>query len=176
MIKRKNITVRNSPQFIDDFVCNLSEQQFSNDELKKLNKGLNFSVQTKSVPLADVIVDIETILKFKPLAVQNEIRDATKDIVLKLSSDKRHRKRSEIDFDKAIQELKAKDCVYVKADKGNKVVIMNKRDYEDRALQLINECGYQKLNRSPLSKMITQAHILRKNISSNFGERFKWRL
>lgn len=41
----RNSTIQN-PQFIDDFVCNESNENFTENELQLLNKGLNFTPST----------------------------------------------------------------------------------------------------------------------------------
>lgn len=174
--KEKEQHTRASRGSIEDVVCNLSQNQFSEDEMMLLNKGLNFSIRPDHQAMVDVIVDIETVLKFKPAVVQNEIRSATRDILNELNSSNIRRHNNDSNFNKAIESLRSKDCVYVKADKGNKVVIMDKSDYDSRANKLITECNYKKLNKTPLNTMIKQANDIRKEISSCFGERFKWRL
>nr|CAI5821272.1 unnamed protein product [Callosobruchus analis] len=57
---------------------------------------------------------------------------------------------------KAIASLKEKDCFYLKADKGNKVVILDKKDYFDRVDKLVEEDPYKKITKNPLSKMVNQ--------------------
>nr|CAI5849577.1 unnamed protein product [Callosobruchus analis] len=57
---------------------------------------------------------------------------------------------------KAIASLKEKDCFYLKADKGNKVVILDKKDYFDRVDKLIEEGPYKKITKNPLPKMVNQ--------------------
>lgn len=59
----------------------------------------------------------------------------------------------------------------VKADKGNKVVILNSADYDNRVRAVIEECSYKKVNRSPLPKMIRESDELRKEVSKTFGKR-----
>lgn len=72
-----------------------------------------------------------------------------------------------------IKNSRAKDCVYIKADNGNKIVILDQSDYD--GINSINECAYKNLLKSSLNKIITQANDIRKEISKAFGERFKWR-
>lgn len=64
----------------------------------------------------------------------------------------------------------------MKADKGNKIVVIGKKEYDDRVWKLIADNNYKEQKSSPLNKMITAANEVRKEISSMFGERFKWRL
>lgn len=55
---------------------------------------------------------------------------------------------------KIMMNLKKKDVVYTEADKGNKLVIMNKSDYENRVIDLIEKCQYKKVPKCPLPKLI----------------------
>lgn len=70
------------PKFIDDFVLNLSSEQFSEDEIALLNKGLNYTPKPNGPHLMESIVDIETFLKFKPDHIKEEIRTVAKTAIL----------------------------------------------------------------------------------------------
>lgn len=70
-----------------------------------------------------------------------------------------------------IKNLKKKKCVYVKADKGNKVVILDSADYENRVNKLISDCSYKKVKRNPLPKMVKESDETRKIVSEKFGKR-----
>ena len=59
--------------------------------------------------------------------------------------------------------------MYVKADKGNKLVILNKNDYENRMLSVIEKCEYKVISKNPLPKMIRDSNDLIKKVSSVFG-------
>lgn len=61
--------------------------------------------------------------------------------------------------------------MYVKADKGNKLVILSKEDYNSRVIDLINECNYKKLTRSPLPSMVRQSDKLGQKIGCVFAPR-----
>jgi hypothetical protein len=49
-----------------------------------------------------------------------------------------------------------KDCYFLKADKGNSVVVLDKSDYVARVEKLLDEDPYKKLERTPLPKMKRQ--------------------
>lgn len=63
---------------VDDFVINLSSEIFSEKELELLNYGLKFNVKPICDPVVDVVVDIETALKFKSESVKHHIRSGAK--------------------------------------------------------------------------------------------------
>lgn len=158
------------PQFIPDFIHNESSVSFSEDELNLLNKGLKFTPKPPHMPLLDTVVDIETCLKFKVPSIQHDIRTTASAIIdlSKQSYKVTSTSKKQID---TIKNLKEKDVVYVKADKGNKIVILDKNDYKERVNNLIINCKYQKVTKNPLPKMIRDSDVLRKRISENFGSR-----
>lgn len=120
------------------------------------------------------VVDIETLLKYELPSVQSDIRATAKNVIVET------KKTGTINDKKLIlakeqmrilKSLKQKDVVYVKADKGNQVVILNKSDYDNRVLQLINECKYKEIKRNPLKKMIREVNSFRQRVRTIFGDR-----
>ena len=61
--------------------------------------------------------------------------------------------------------------MYTKADKGNKVVILDCDDYDNKVKKLIDDCSYKKVKRNPLPKMISESDETRKIVSDLFGKR-----
>ena len=70
-----------------------------------------------------------------------------------------------------IKNLKDKSVYYVKADKSNSVVILNKDDYDERVMDLIKECKYTETKRNPLKQMVRESNKLRQKIKTVFSER-----
>lgn len=64
-----------------------------------------------------------------------------------------------------------KDVVYVKADKGNQIVILDKNNYEQRVIVLIAKCGYKQVKRNPLQTMVREVDCVRQIITKVFSER-----
>lgn len=157
------------PHFISDFVINESDESFSSEELDLLNKGLKFTPAPTKLPLLDTIVDIETVLKYKVPSTQNDIRTKTVDILD--TKNETNTTKTAIDHARVIDSLKKKDVVYVKADKSNNLVILNKNDYDQRVEQLITECNYTEVKRNPLKKMIRETNALRQKIKQVFSDR-----
>lgn len=128
-------------------MINESSEHFDEGELNLLNKGLKFTPKPVKLKTIETIVDIESMLKFKLPSIQNDIRKTSFDVIQR---SKRKCKKSNESAKKqleTIKKLKEKDVVYVKADKGNQVVILDKSDYEERVNQLIDECGYKKIKK-----------------------------
>lgn len=63
----------------------------------------------------------------------------------------------------------------MKADKGNKLVIMNKEDYDEKLQNTINDSNFKILNRTPLPGMIRDSRNLIKSIQEIFAVP-KWKL
>ena len=53
-----------------------------------------------------------------------------------------------------VKELREKPVFYIKADKGNKIVIMDKDDYDEQMSQKINNGPYRQLRANPLPDMV----------------------
>lgn len=172
LIDNKTTTNMCTPAMVPDFVCNQSDVIFSDSELALLNKGLKYTPKPNNIPLVEAIVDIESALKYRTYSVQSDIRRTTTNVIDNLHRD-RHTVNNEFDI---IKKLKESDCFFIKADKGNKIVILNKTDYDDRMIKLINESAYDEIRRNPLPKMIRECDDLRKSVSDTFGFRFKWKL
>lgn len=111
------------PKMIPDFVVNLSNEHFAENELNLLNRGLKYTPKPNDVNITDSIVDIETILKYKLPSIQNAIRTKAKEVIENLETKKTKQFNDQFEI---IDSLKKKNCVYVKADKGNKLVVLDK--------------------------------------------------
>ncbi|XP_055306468.1 uncharacterized protein LOC129570775 [Sitodiplosis mosellana] len=168
MLQRISKQKRKKPELLPNFVINESSVQFCEEELNLLNKGLKFTPKPMKIPLLETVVDIETTLKYKVPSIQNDIRKTAAKVIddsevhTSGETEKQHR---------IIGNLKKKDVVYVKADKSNSVVILDKCEYERRVLDLIKECNYKQVNRNPLNKMIRETDELRQRIKVAFSDR-----
>lgn len=131
------------------------------------------------MPLLETVVDIETILKYRTNAVQCDIRGKSLDVIASIiDSNKKKKSTNSKAFNdrRTLKQLKEKDCFYLKADKGNKICIMNQHDCNDRMQQLISENPYNEINKNPLLKMIRESDTIRQSIAKIFGTRFKFSL
>lgn len=166
--KYKGNSVQRKPEFLPDFVINRSNETFSEDELMLLNKGLKYSPKPSKVPLLPIVLDVETVLKPKIYTVKENIRKRTLDVLKSTPQQRIYTQTNEFE---TVKQLREKECYYVKADKGNKLVIMNKSDYDTSILNLIDECNYKQVRRNPLPKMIRECDELRQSIKNVFGPR-----
>lgn len=69
-----------------------------------------------------------------------------------------------------MESLQQKDVYYIKADKGNSLIIIDKLDYDDRMLDHISSGNYSKIKVNPLRKMVNNARKVIQNIVQIFGD------
>lgn len=171
LISNSKRSEKQKPQTIPDFVINQSDASFSESELELLSKGLKYSPTPKKIPLVPIVIDIETAIQPKMNSAKDEIRRTVANVIDNaILIANKNKKKNEFQI---VENLKKKDCVYMKADKGNKLVVMNKNHYDQNMLKLIEECQYKKVKSNPLPKMIRECDELRKSISKTFGVYWK---
>lgn len=184
LVQNKSINKTSKPVQIEDFVKNLSSEQFNETELNLLNYGLKFAIKPIKDPVVDVVVDIETILKYKSENVKHHIRSGTKHVLKEYKQQNIDVKSCKLDnIHTTIECLKKKQVYYLKADKGNSIIIMDKSDYDVKMLELITSGDYITVRRSPLNKMIKNSREMIKKISEVFkdekghiNKKLKWKL
>lgn len=75
-----------------------------------------------------------------------------------------------------VKNLKSKNCFYVKADKGNTVVILDKNDYHSRVSELINTGPYVKIPKSPINQMVNLTKQTLKNCPNILDQKTRFSL
>ncbi|XP_058839239.1 uncharacterized protein LOC131694763 [Topomyia yanbarensis] len=164
------------PQIIDNFVINLSSTQPSQAELDLLNKGLNYAAPPSHPPLAETVNNIESAIQYNSFTSKSAIRHDLEHCFPDEVNRRSEEQRSSTDVSNVIRELKARDVVYSRADKGNAVVIMDKQDYDRRVLDMIStgpyeECKYKNGKpKDPLNVMIEEANTVRQKVARLMGE------
>ena len=116
-----------------------------------LEKGLKFAIASRKIPTAEIVAAVE-------------------ESISQLNDDRRHLVRAEVSsilrrakpppkniqkdvFNALIALKKDPDRLVLSADKGNCVVVMDKQQYHDKALSLLNDKStYAVLNSDPTSK------------------------
>lgn len=156
---------------VSDLVVNLSNENFSDNELELLNRGLNFAIKPTKTPILDAIVDIESAIQYRTFDVKKQVRDIAAPVIVEA---KRAATMNTTDNDsnkwnEALKSLKQRDVYYMKADKGNQVVVLNKIDYDVRMLNSIHEENFTICRKSPLNKMIKDAKSVIDILNQTFG-------
>ena len=144
-----------------NLVKNESSTTFTNEELNLLGKGLKHNLHTTKTAVEDVIAHIESAIQKEDDHIKDYIRNACLLRINRNISQPNH-KISDSDL-KIVKTLKQKNCYYLKADKGNTVVIMEKQDYYDRVSRLIETGPYLKVTRNPLNKSIADTKLALKS-------------
>jgi hypothetical protein len=109
-------------------VINIVENQvFNEKEMNFLNKGLKFSLPHVGSEVEQLVAGIEASIIRLNEPTKNHVREACPQVISKNLRKTSH-SQSE-NHNKVIKSLRRKDCFYLKADKGNKVVILDKEDY-----------------------------------------------
>lgn len=91
---------------------------------------------------------------------RNEMKPIIKDMKTKKPKNK--------NVVKTIKSLHGKDVYYLKADKGNKLVIMDKSDNENKMNELIRESKCIKIKTNPHKRMVNKSKELIKEVMVNF--------
>ena len=142
----------------DKIIINHSSYQLSDIEKTVLAKGLNFALPPKKLNYADYLTPYELLFRdIKELSVDDSILERVKVDMKKicLSSFENFTFKDELNITpdelKALKDLSSrKDIIIQKADKGNSVVILNKRDYIERMTEMLSDIDkFKKLNVKP---------------------------
>lgn len=144
----KNSSIR------EELVINKTDEQFNKNEIDLLNKGLKYALNNKDTPLEELIASIESNIKRFDFSTKEYIRNACK---IQITNNIEQNKNNIINNKdhKIINNLRKRDVFYLKADKGNKIVILNKADYFERVNNLITTGPYKEIKKTPLNKMTT---------------------
>ncbi|XP_062700128.1 uncharacterized protein LOC134284823 [Aedes albopictus] len=144
---------QNTTQELTGLVVNRSSEQFTEEQLTLLNKGLNYAVHSKP-DSTQTIIDIETAINTNNLQTPQiqEIRTQTANTIQNTQQNKLNKEH--LKEQRIIKELNQKPVFYLKADKGNKTVIMNKEDYDEIMNNKIQNGPYRKQRTDPLPGLV----------------------
>jgi hypothetical protein len=155
LIKNTKVEDKNENVFPNQkLIYNLSTELFSQEELDLLEKGLNFNFKNK-LDIQHLIIDVETNIQYLSHEQKSQIRSDIKTSLNKLSSGKKWLSNQDIKYQHLIKQLQEKDVFYLKSDKGNAIVILNKTDYFERVKLMIDQGPYRVCTKNPLNKYTT---------------------
>jgi hypothetical protein len=141
----KNIVTKN-------LVINLSTHPIDENTTRLLEKGLNFAIAPRKIPIEDILCSIENSIKNLPDNAKEEIRQDCSVILRRVKPPKNNITKEESLALKSLNNNK--NLVVLKADKGGAIVVMNKENYIEKMLDHLNNSGsYKKLNKNPLNKI-----------------------
>ena len=162
---------------IPSYVINLSNQIFSEDQMKLLNKGLKHKITPNKTPLEEIVANIEIGIMRSELSNTDKIsaRVECKNVIEKFKNENEHPKYNKKEV-KIIKEIKEKNVLVMKPDKGKGVVIMDKIEYEKRMMKMLAEGPYEELrldkrwkDGNPVHRMETEVLDLMKDLKQNSG-------
>lgn len=163
----KVVTALPKVHSIEGFVVNRSTQQFSEEQLTLLNKGLAYAVATKP-DIEQTIIDVETAITHTiPIEFQESARNDTEE---SLKGNKFQLRGQNSDEVKVLSELRDKSVYYVKADKGNAVVILDKDDYDNQMNEKITTGPYRHFRVDPLPTMVRHVEKTLKECKPLLGD------
>ena len=152
----KKPTTKPTVQYIEGYVVNKSKEEFTREQLELLNKGHKFATEGRP-NIEQIIIDIESgINQYSselPLtqADKTEIREMTSKLIEannNIRNNKNHRD------ERILKELREKPVYYVKADKGNTLVILDKQEYDEKMQEKIDNGPYICFRNDPLPNLI----------------------
>ena len=131
-------------------VVNLSNIELNISSRTLLEKGLNFLIAPRRIPVEDIICSFKDSIKHLP---ENEAEEVRQNYARPLRRAKPPKPNITNEEYKALKELRKKDKVIIlKVDKGGAVVILNKKGYLTKMEAHLDLSGcYKKLNKNPLS-------------------------
>ncbi|BHF62054.1 hypothetical protein SprV_0100503500 [Sparganum proliferum] len=137
-----------------DLVHNLSSKSLTSTQLAVLGRGATSNTTDAAPP--------EFIAAFESVLQLTQTSEETKELIRhKISSLLMQHKKSEIlskEEQQALKSLKAdKDIIILPADKGRSTVVLNKSDYQKKALSLLDDPqSYKLCPASEMKNLLTQ--------------------
>ena len=127
-------------------MIDLSKHKLLEEENDVLSRGLNFAIVTDYIPKQQILAEVETGIQRLPENKANLIRNQTINILNQKQKLQSNLTSSEIKIlNNLTKNVEIRIC---KADKGNSTVILDKTDYDQKMLCLLNdESTYGILNR-----------------------------
>jgi hypothetical protein len=124
-----------------NFVINKSKKKFTEKQLELLNRGLKYCPEPEEAPISEIVVAIESAIKFFPIEEKMNAREiASKVLDVDANKEKNNSKEWKI-----IKELKKSDCVFLNPDKGKAVVILDREDYREAAMEHLGSENYERV-------------------------------
>ncbi|XP_057298046.1 uncharacterized protein LOC130628959 [Hydractinia symbiolongicarpus] len=157
------------PFTADEIVTNLSPYNLLDDESEILKNGLSFAIPPSILRETDVFVSLEMIYRF----MFSNLKDKNDDNLLKsslshIANSYYHDYRPSGEVIKKhgiLKKLKKNNIVILKPDKGNGVVILDRKDYEKGILDIIlDTTKFKKLDKNPTLKREGQLQRFLRNL------------
>ena len=131
----------------DEVIFNFSSHVLNTTEKSLLSKGLNFAIPPKNINYADYMIPFELLYRdVDSLEVSNLDKEFIKSRLrdsdfssCKDASKTFEKNLPKAEFDALKILLKNKDIIVQKVDKGNTVIILNKKDYVCKMKNILHD-------------------------------------
>ena len=149
------------------WVHNFSSTPLTDTQMKVLSRGPNFAILPRNPPVGEYIVSIENacmeLKQGKADELRGEIKAILKKIKISTNNITKEEKKAQVELKKDTSKT------ILTADKGVSLVVMNKEDYQKKALKLLDQSTYKTLATDPTNKYKNKLISLLKTIKSEGG-------
>src|SRR5579859_3284631 len=133
----------NNPRDKLSTVINISKKSLSAEEMSLLNKGLNYAMPPRKLPMIDIATALEDASNVINQEDREMFRAQCRKALEKSKLPQSNITRSEA---QALKQLKKDDSIKIlPADKGNATVVMDSSEYDQKISDLINTDQYVKI-------------------------------
>lgn len=161
----ENSMVFSDHKFYERFI-NLTNTEFSKDELNLLNKGFNYNIEIGNKNNLEVL-GVETELALKNNLINPNLAKYSAANIIKhqITSNKHN---TDLNTAKKIKgKSETNDLIFTRADKGKSVICIQKEDYIEKTLKFLDSDNHNILNKDPtikykskINKAIDQSNAL----------------
>ena len=142
---------------------------------------MNFTITPRNIPIKQIIASVEEGISELPQADKEQIRSQVYSTIKEARPPvKKNISRKE---KKAMNDLKGdNDIVIIKADKGNAVVIRDRKDYEKQTREMLGDKNVYEVitdnrrNQTSKTELELQRILLKLRKSENLTESEYWKL
>ena len=133
------------------WVLNISSKPLTDTEESALQKGMNFAIAPKKIPIAEIVAAVEGSISELSAEEKLKVRAQVSEVLSRARPPPSNIPSKEM---KDLQDLrKDKSRLIISADKGNCTVVMDRKDYDDKVKELLgDESTYKVLKKDPTKK------------------------
>lgn len=126
----------------------MSSRQLDEREMSLLSKGLKFAPAPRTIPVREIVTEVESSIQSLDATTRSEIRNKVTSILACAKPPQSNLSKADVE---TIRKLKEDDTIIIiKADKGNATVIMDRKTYDEKLETLLSDRNtYQVLDKDP---------------------------
>ena len=174
--ERLTMIQRNLSQPIinESWIVNLTNTNIPREVVSILQLGPKFAFEDKRIPVLPLLSDIEVAIRDLDDSNKADIRNKICNIVTNANNSKRSDNDSMIrQFHSCLKQTKLflknnKNIIITSADKCNKTIILEKTDYDNKMLNLLNDTNtYCRIIKDPTKSIQTKINKIISNWETN---------